>query len=94
MDKISLKELAFPLIKSIDSFNYLLKSHQRRTAVISYHLGRELGLSHDEMVDLVVAAALHDIGALSVQERDTLIQEDVEKSFSPLSYGVQNAVYV
>lgn len=78
MDRISLKELAFPLIKSIDSFNYLLKSHQRRTAVISYSIGRELGLSHDELVDLVVAASLHDIGALSVQERDTLIKEDVD----------------
>lgn len=78
MDRISLKELAFPLIKSIDSFNYLLKSHQRRTAVISYHIGHEMGLSHEELVELVVAAALHDIGALSVQERDTLIQEDVD----------------
>lgn len=78
MDKISLKELAFPLIKAIDSFNYLLKSHQRRTAVIAYRIGQEMGLTHEELVDLVVAAALHDIGALSVQERDSLIQEDVE----------------
>jgi len=78
MKKISLKELAFPIIKAIDSFNYLLKSHQRRTAVISYHIGKKLGLNYADMVDLVVAASLHDIGALSVQERDTLIQEDVD----------------
>ncbi|WP_277657053.1 HD domain-containing phosphohydrolase [Seleniivibrio woodruffii] len=78
MDKISLKELAFPIIKAIDSFNYLLKSHQRRTAVISYHIGKELGLPCGDIAELVVAAAMHDIGALSVQERDTLIKEDVE----------------
>lgn len=38
MQKLSLKELAIPMIKAIDSFNYLLKSHHRRVAVISYHI--------------------------------------------------------
>ena len=77
MEKLSLKELAVPMIKAIDSFNYLLKSHHRRTAVISYHIGKELGLNSDYLLELVIAASLHDIGALSVQERDMLIQEDV-----------------
>lgn len=78
MNKLSLKELSIPLINSIDSFNYLLKSHHRRTAVISYFLGRQLKLSDDEMINLVIAAAMHDIGALSIQERDMLIKEDVD----------------
>ncbi|WED23834.1 HD domain-containing protein [Vibrio sp. JC009] len=77
MDKLSLKELAVPMIKAIDSFNYLLKSHHRRVAVISYHIGKQMNLKEDELFELVVAAALHDIGALSVQERDMLIQDDV-----------------
>lgn len=77
MEKLSLKELAVPMIKSIDSFNYLLKSHHRRVAVISYSIGKELGLENHALGELVVAASLHDIGALSVQERDMLIQEDV-----------------
>ena len=77
MEKMSLKELAVPLIKAIDSFNYLLKSHHRRTAVISYYLGKALNLRPDDMIELIIAAAMHDIGALSVQERDMLIKEDV-----------------
>lgn len=77
IENISLKELAIPMIKAIDSFNYLLKSHHRRTAVISYNIGKELGLSGDYILELVIAASLHDIGALSVIERDMLIQEDV-----------------
>ena len=77
MEKLSLKELAAPMIKAIDSFNYLLKSHHRRTAVISYHIGKQLNLNEVELFELVVAAALHDIGALSVQERNMLIQADV-----------------
>lgn len=78
MNKLTLKELAIPLINSIDSFNYLLKSHHRRTAIISYFLGKELHLNDEDMILLVISAALHDIGALSVQERDMLIKEDVE----------------
>ena len=78
MEKISLKELVLPLIKSIDSFNYLLKSHHRRTAIISYYIGKKMELTQAQMVNLVVAASMHDIGALSVQERDMLIKEDVE----------------
>ncbi len=77
MQKLSLKELAIPMIKAIDSFNFLLKSHHRRTAVISYYIGKELKLSDDDLFHLVISAALHDIGALSVQERDMLIMEDV-----------------
>jgi HD-GYP domain-containing protein (c-di-GMP phosphodiesterase class II) len=77
MDKLTLSQLAIPMIKSIDSFNYLLKSHHRRVAIISYHLGKALKLSDDALLQLVIAAALHDIGALSIQERDMLIQEDV-----------------
>ena len=77
MEKLSLKELAVPMIKAIDTFNYLLKSHHRRVAVISYYIGKELNLSNDDLFELIVAAALHDIGALSVQERDMLVQEDV-----------------
>ena len=78
MEKISLKELAVPVIKAIDSCNYLLKSHHRRTAVIAYHIGKKMNLEHDQLFTLVISAAIHDIGALSVQERDLLIREDVQ----------------
>lgn len=78
MESLSLREFAIPMIKAIDSFNFLLKSHHRRVAVISYHIGKALKLSDDELFELVIAASLHDIGALSVQERDMLVQEDVE----------------
>ncbi len=74
---LSLKELAVPMIKAIDSFNYLLKSHHRRTAVISYYIGNQLDLNEDDLFQLIIAAALHDVGALSVQERDMLVKEDV-----------------
>ncbi|WP_027362275.1 HD domain-containing phosphohydrolase [Halodesulfovibrio aestuarii] len=77
MDRMSLRELAVPIIKAIDSFNYLLKSHHRRTAVAAYHIANKMGLGNEDMFELVVAAGIHDIGALSIQERDMLVQVDV-----------------
>ena len=78
MENLPLKELAVPVIKAIDSCKYLLKSHHRRTAVIAYHIGKKMGLGHDQLFTLVISAAVHDVGALSVQERDLLIREDVQ----------------
>ena len=78
MEKLSLKELAVPVIKAIDSCNYLLKSHHRRTAVIAYHIGKKMELDHGQLFKLIISAAIHDVGALSVQERDLLIREDVQ----------------
>jgi len=78
MERMTLRELAVPLVKLIDSFNHLLTSHHRRTAIVAYHLGNLLPLTREQMVDLVIAAALHDIGALFVQVRDALVQEDVD----------------
>lgn len=55
-----------------------LKNHHRRVAIISYHIGKAYGLSEERLNNLVIAAALHDIGALTVSERDELIKMDVE----------------
>jgi HD-GYP domain-containing protein (c-di-GMP phosphodiesterase class II) len=77
MKNMSLKEFVLPLIKSMDSFNYLLKSHHRRTAVIAFAIGKKMNLSSKELADLVIAASIHDIGALSIQDRDRLLEEDV-----------------
>lgn len=76
--EISLKGTLVSLIESIDMFNYLLKNHHRRVAIISYNIGLSLGLNDEQLKNLVFAAALHDIGALSVEERDMLIQMDVD----------------
>ena len=79
MKKMTLRDLAVPIIKAIDSFNFLLKAHHRRATVVSYHIGRQIGLNNKDLFELIVASSLHDIGALSIQERNLLIQEDAVK---------------
>jgi len=73
----TLKGLIMSFTKSVDLYNYLLKNHHRRTAIVAYSIGKEMDLTKKELSDLVIAAALHDIGALTVKERDDLIQMDV-----------------
>ncbi len=74
----TLKSLIMSFTKSIDLYNYLLKNHHRRTAIASYHIGKAYGLDAAEISDLVIAAALHDIGALTISERDQLIHMDID----------------
>ena len=74
----SVKKILVSLIKSIDLYNYLLKDHHRRTAIISYHLANHFKLPVEELRSLVLAASLHDIGAMYVDERDKLLELDVE----------------
>ena len=64
----TLKGLISSFTKSVDIYNYLLKNHHRRTAIAAYHIGKAMNLSDHEISDLVIGAALHDIGALTVQE--------------------------
>ena len=71
MDKIlSTKNILISIIKSIDTFNELLKGHHKRTAIIAYQLGNSYGLNKKQLFDLVLSASLHDIGALSVKDKE------------------------
>lgn len=72
------RALLVAIIQSLDIINKLLKHHHRRVAVVAKHLAEGCGLEETEMKNLVVAASLHDLGALTVHERDQLIQLDVE----------------
>lgn len=78
MESITLRNVVTSFIESIDMVNYLLKNHHRRVAVIAYQLGFAYGLSPKQLQNLVLAASLHDVGALTVAERDKLIQMDIE----------------
>lgn len=74
----TLRSLISSLVQSIDMVNFLLKNHHRRTAVLAAQLGRAYGLEARAQSNLVLAASLHDIGALTISERDQLLHLDVE----------------
>lgn len=71
-------EITIALASAIDMVNYLLKNHHRRTAILAWHIGQAMGINASQLAELGMAAALHDVGALTVAERNALIQLDVE----------------
>ena len=56
--------------------------HPVNVTVVSLLLGRALGLSHNEMVDLGMAAFLHDVGKSQLPDRVRWLEDN----FSPAEY--------
>lgn len=72
----NVKNVLISLIESIDMYNYLLRNHHSRTASIAYQLGLSYGLDKQRLSNLVLAASVHDIGALHIKERSQLLYID------------------
>lgn len=77
-EPVSTKRMLVSLIKSIDAYNSLLKDHHRRVTAFAHRLGVEFGLPPRRLAKLVIAASIHDIGAIYVKEREQLMRIDVE----------------
>ncbi|WKY47650.1 diguanylate cyclase [Eubacteriaceae bacterium ES3] len=72
----SIKAILASLVESIDLYNHLLKNHHRNTTIIAYQLGIRYGLDSKRLGNLIMAASIHDIGALSVSEQERLLYID------------------
>lgn len=66
---ISLLNLLLSLSEAMDLAGPELVQHQQRTAFIAWELGRAAKLPEARLEQLFYAALLHDIGALSVEEK-------------------------
>jgi HD-GYP domain-containing protein (c-di-GMP phosphodiesterase class II) len=78
---VLLRNLVLSLSDSLDLVHRCAVDHQQRVAYIALRLSLHAGRASEEQSDLLYAAALHDIGFLSVEEKiDTLLGdwEDLE----------------
>jgi HD-GYP domain-containing protein (c-di-GMP phosphodiesterase class II) len=66
---INLQNLILSLSDALDLASPELSQHQLRTAFIAWEMGKTLGLPSGETGNLFAAALLHDIGALSLEEK-------------------------
>jgi HD-GYP domain-containing protein (c-di-GMP phosphodiesterase class II) len=71
---ISLLNLILSMSDAMDLASPKLAQHQLRTAFIAWELGRTAKLPPAAMNDLFIAALVHDIGALSLEEKVSLHQ--------------------
>ncbi|MCL2812124.1 MAG: HD domain-containing protein [Clostridia bacterium] len=67
--EFSVFDIAFSISDVIDLVSSDLSSHHRKVAYISYNIAKEMDLPDDEIKDIVLAAILHDIGAVTDKER-------------------------
>ena len=70
--QVSWSDLVFALSEALDLASPTLQSHQLRTAYIAWRLGEAAGLAPERLGTLFTAAAFHDIGALSPEEKRRL----------------------
>lgn len=77
--RISTIDLVLCLSEAVDLISPLVANHHKYVACIAYQLSSELGLQDSEQKDITVAAALHDVGALSLAERLSPLNFDFEE---------------
>lgn len=86
---VSLFELTLQLSRATDMVSPELNNHQRQVAYITYSLGEELGLDEKKLREVSVAAILHDIGGLNVQERISVLKFEAIKPHQHARIGWQ-----
>lgn len=78
MEGLAINKILTSLIAVIDENNFILKNHHRNVTVIAYNLAKAMGLSEKALQDLILAASIHDIGALHIEDAQKLAAIDVE----------------
>jgi HD-GYP domain-containing protein (c-di-GMP phosphodiesterase class II) len=76
---VMLDNLVLSLSDSLDLIHPRVVDHQQRVAYIALRLGRAMGYDPAAQADLMYAAVLHDIGALSLEEKVSMMEVDFEK---------------
>lgn len=69
MVKLSVLELVVCVSEVIDLMSEEIRDHHKRVACGAYQLCLAMGIEGEELRDIVIAAALHDIGGLSLEAR-------------------------
>lgn len=73
----------------VDLVSSTVVNHHTNVAYISLRLGEELGLPPAKQAELVLAGLLHDVGALSLQERLDALRFDFDDSQRHAERGYQ-----
>jgi HD-GYP domain-containing protein (c-di-GMP phosphodiesterase class II) len=77
--RVDMFDLVASIARIVDMMSPAVGSHHMQVAYLAHRLGEELKLSDDERFELLIAGALHDIGAFSLKDRIDLLEfEDTE----------------
>ncbi len=76
--KIGLFDLVACLSDAMDFIDPAVVSHHKQVASIACGIGQEMGLPPAAQQEIVLAGALHDIGAFSLKERKDILAFEIE----------------
>jgi len=110
-EELMFSEIEIPVSDFVSAISYAidlsvpaLNNHHQKVAYIAWRFAQEMGLMHNTVQDIVLAAKLHDIGAFSSKEltdmqsfeaegfgqsSHTLLGYKLLKDFKPLSKAAQ-----
>lgn len=77
IDSVNLGNLVLSLSDAMDLANPRLFQHQQRVAFVVWQLGKAARLTDERINTLFIAALLHDIGALSLEEKISLYDSEI-----------------
>ena len=76
---VDLYDLVTPIAHAVDAMSAAVSDHHLRVACLAQRLARELALPETTVSDVLLAAALHDIGAFSLDVKLDLMEfEDLQ----------------
>ncbi|MCL4440479.1 MAG: HD domain-containing protein [Firmicutes bacterium] len=82
-----LKNILSSLSTALDFTYSGLSSHHKRVALMSLKLARKLGLPHERLKNLYIAALIHDIGAISMREKEILGELEILDPYAHSEMG-------
>lgn len=85
--EVPLVELVTTLSDAMDHLDPAVAHHHKQVACVALSIAEELELPLAERTSLVLAAALHDIGAFSLQERREALQFEFENPMRHAARG-------
>lgn len=69
---------AITFSQGLDQAQKGLLNHHLRVSLLSLYLGQALGLPQNELFELFQAAIIHDLGAVTMKEKQSLLQFDLQ----------------
>jgi HD-GYP domain-containing protein (c-di-GMP phosphodiesterase class II) len=79
--RIKLSGLILSLSKALDFVNPKVANHHLRVAVIASEIAKESGLSRQDINDIFLASAIHDIGVFSEHEKIDALEFEIKNPY-------------
>lgn len=84
---INITDLILSFSSTMDSISPELHNHNKRVCNIAANIAYEMNLPEEDIYEIIIAARLHDIGALSITEQEKLTSLDYDSVFSHAAVG-------